>query len=103
MKTNQALALKDLEERLRNELQHNVPDIMDHLESDHNLLQHTSYEFAKITHRMLTGHEQISLLIGYLLTVPGQKGKKVFAMFCNILRQINFEQLAKDLESRAEM
>ncbi|XP_065188789.1 uncharacterized protein LOC135819502 [Sycon ciliatum] len=103
MKTNQALALKDLEERLRNELQHNVPDIMDHLESDHNLLQHTSYEFAKITHRMLTGHEQISLLIGYFLTLSGQKGKKVFAMFCNVLRQINFEQLAKELESKEEM
>ncbi|XP_065188793.1 uncharacterized protein LOC135819504 [Sycon ciliatum] len=103
MKTNQALALKDLEERLRNELQHKVPDIMDHLESDHNLLQHTSYEFAKITHRMLTGHEQISLLIGYFLTLAGQKGKKVFAMFCNVLRQINFEQLAKELESKEEM
>ena len=102
MKTIEALAFKDLESTLCEDLQHSVDDIMDRIVSN-SFIPSNSREFAKITHRMLTGHEQISLLIGYLLTVPGQKGKKVFAMFCNVLRQINFEQLAKELESRAEM
>ncbi|XP_065188792.1 uncharacterized protein LOC135819503 [Sycon ciliatum] len=102
MKTIEALALKDLESTLCEDLQHSVDDIMDRIVSN-SFIPSNSREFAKITHRMLTGHEQISLLIGYLLTVPGQKGKKVFAMFCNVLRQNNFEQLAKELESRAEM
>ena len=102
MKTIEALAFKDLESTLCEDLQHSVDDIMDRIVSN-SFIPSNSREFAKITHRMLTGHEQISLLIGYLLTVPGQKGKKVFAMFCNVLRQNNFEQLAKELESRAEM
>ena len=102
MKTIEALAFKDLESTLCEDLQHSVDDIMDRIVSN-SFIPSNSREFAKITHRMLTGHEQISLLIGYLLTLSGQKGKKAFAMFCNILRQMNFEQLAKKLESRAEM
>ena len=102
MKTIEALAFKDLESTLCEDLQHSVDDIMDRIVSN-SFIPSNSREFAKITHRVLTGHEQISLLIGYLLAVPGQKGKKVFAMFCNVLRQNNFEQLAKELESRAEM
>eukprot|EP00117_Sycon_ciliatum_P038157 scpid48097/ scgid28406/ Ribonuclease inhibitor; Ribonuclease/angiogenin inhibitor 1 len=102
MKTIEALAFKDLESTLCEDLQHSVHDIMDRLVNN-SFIPSYSREFAKITHQKSTGHEQINLLIGYLLTLSGQKGKKVFAMFCNVLRQNNFEQLAKELESRAEM